>query len=95
MFEKTIPLFDAIFLMLCLIPLIYLLQEKIYRRIFIFALVLLLVSALFETHISGSYRHRMNGIFLLLPLVVLGLNKLLADLNRLALKHISDERSDA
>lgn len=93
MFEKTMPLFDAIFLVLCLIPLLYLLMEKTYRRIFIFAFVLLLVSALFETHISGSYRHRMNGIVLLLPLVVIGFNKLLIDLNRFALNLASDAES--
>ena len=94
MFEKTIPLFDALFLLFCLIPLMYLLREKIYRNIFIFAFVLLIVSALFETHISGSYRHRMNGIVLLLPLVVIGLNKLLVDLSKFALKIAPDAGSD-
>jgi hypothetical protein len=84
MFEKTIPLLDSLFLLACLIPIIYLLKEKTYRRIFVFAFVLLLVSALFETHISGSYRHRMNGIALLLPLVVIGFNKLLVNLSRFA-----------
>jgi len=85
MFEKTIPLIDAIFLLFCLIPLLYLLREKTYRRVFVFAFVLLFVSALFETNINGSYRHRMNGIVLLLPLVVIGINKLLLDLTRFAL----------
>jgi hypothetical protein len=94
MFEKTIPLFDAFFLLCCLIPLIYLLREKTYRNIFIFAFVLLIVSALFETHISGSYRHRMNGIVLLLPLVVIGLNKLLVDLSKFALKIAPDAGFD-
>lgn len=84
MFEKTIPLFDAVFLICCSIPLMYLLREKTYRKIFVFAFVLLFVSALFETHISGSYRHRMNGVVLLLPLVVIGFNKLLVDLSRFA-----------
>lgn len=84
MFEKTIPLLDSLFLLACLIPILYLLKEKTYRRIFVFAFVLLLVSALFETHISGSYRHRMNGIALLLPLVVIGFNKLLVNLSRFA-----------
>ncbi len=93
MFEKTIPLFDALFLLLCLIPLAYALKERTYRRIFVFALVLLLVSALFETHISGSYRHRMNGIVFLLPLVALGLNNLLVDLSKAALKHVPDAKS--
>ena len=94
MFEKTIPLFDALFLLFCLIPLMYVLREKTYRNIFIFAFVLLIVSALFETHISGSYRHRMNGIVLLLPLVVIGLNKLLANLSKFALKIAPDAGSD-
>ncbi len=92
MLEKTIPLVDALFLLLCLIPLVYALRERTYRRIFVFALVLLLVSALFETHISGSYRHRMNGIVLLLPLVALGLNNLLADLSKAALKLVPDAK---
>jgi hypothetical protein len=91
MFEKTIPLLDAIFLLLGLIPLLYLLQEKPYRRVFVFAFVLLFVSALFETNINGSYRHRMNGIVLLLPLVVIGLNKLLVDLSRFARNISKDE----
>jgi hypothetical protein len=65
----------------------YLLREKTYRRVFVFAFVLLLVSALFETHISGSYRHRMNGVVVLLPLVVLGLNKLSVDLSRIILNN--------
>ena len=92
MLEKTIPMLDALFLLLCLIPLVYALRERAYRRIFVFALVLLLVSALFETHISGSYRHRMNGIVLLLPLVALGLNNLLADLSKAALKLAPDAK---
>jgi hypothetical protein len=87
MFEKTIPFIDSVFLLLCLIPLMYLLREKTYRRVFVFAFVLLLVSALFETHISGSYRHRMNGVVVLLPLVVLGLNKLSVDLSRIILNN--------
>ncbi len=94
MFEKTIPLFDAVFLLFCLIPLMYLLREKTYRNVFVFAFVLLIVSALFETHISGSYRHRMNGIVLLLPLVVIGLNKLMVDLTKFALKIAPDAESD-
>ncbi len=91
--EKTIPLIDALFLILCLIPLLYLLREGTYRRVFVFAFVLLFVSALFETNISGSYRHRMNGIVLLLPLVVLGLNKLLVDLSRFA-RNISKDAKE-
>ena len=94
MMEKTIPLIDALFLILCLIPLVYALKEKVYRRFFLFALVLLIVPALFETHISGSYRHRMNGIVLLLPLVVIGLNKLLVDLSKLASDYIANEKRD-
>jgi 1-acyl-sn-glycerol-3-phosphate acyltransferase len=85
MLEKTIPLIDAIFLLLSLLPMLYLMREKTYRRVVVFAFVLLFVSALFETNINGSFRHRMNGIVLLLPLVVIGLNKLLVDLTRFAL----------
>ena len=93
MLEKTIPLLDAVFLILCLIPLLYLLRERTYRQIFVFAFVLLLVSALFETNINGSFRHRMNGIVLLLPLVVIGLNKLLADMSRAAHKIAPDAKT--
>ena len=92
MFEKTIPLIDAVFLLLCLVPLLYLLREQTYRRIFVFAFVLLFVSALFETNINGSFRHRMNGIVLLLPLIVIGFNKLLVDLNQVALNIIKDAK---
>ena len=92
MFEKTIPLIDAIFLLLCLVPLLYLMREKTYRRVFVFAFVLLFVSALFETNINGSYRHRMNGIVLLLPLIIIGLNKLLVDLTRFARNILKDAK---
>ncbi len=92
MLEKTIPLIDAIFLLLCLVPLLYLIREKTYRRVIVFAFVLLFVSALFETNINGSYRHRMNGIVLLLPLVVIGLNKLLVDLTRFALNILKNAK---
>ena len=92
MHEKTIPLIDAMFLLLCLVPLLYLMREKTYRRVFVFAFVLLFVSALFETNISGSYRHRMNGIVLLLPLVVIGLNKLLVNLTRFVVNISSDAK---
>ena len=91
MFEKTIPLLDAIFITICLIPLLYLLKDRAYRPIYFFAFILLFVSALFETHISGSYRHRMNGVALLLPLVVIGANKLLVDLTKVAINQSKNE----
>ena len=92
MYEKTIPLVDVVFLLLCLVPLMYLMREKTYRSVFVFAFMLLFVSALFETNINGSYRHRMNGMVLLFPLVVIGLNKLLVNLTRFALNLRKDAK---
>lgn len=69
MMKKTIPLIDALFVFIT-ISLVLLNKDLRKQKLWFFwILVFLIPSALFETNISGAYRHRMNVVILLLPML--------------------------
>lgn len=75
--NKVIPTFDALYIIVLFIPIILFLKNKIIRKILFFAAILIFIPALFETHISGAYRHRMNAVLILIPVFVYSFNKLM------------------
>ena len=78
--QKTIPMIDAIFIMISLIPVLFYVRIKPLKIIVFFCFILLIIPALFETHISGAYRHRMNAIVMLLPVFAFSMNRALIKL---------------
>lgn len=78
--KKTIPLFDAGFILLSLIPVLFYARPKPLKIILFFSFILLIIPALFETHISGAYRHRMNAVVMLLPVFAYSMNKFISKL---------------
>lgn len=74
--KKTIPSLDALLLLFGLITL-FSVKRKAVRPLFLIAFMLVLIPSLFETHISGAYRHRMNLVVFLLPLLALGWSNVL------------------
>jgi len=75
--KKTIPLMDAVFILISLVPVLIYARTKPLKIIIFFCFILLIIPALFETHISGAYRHRMNAIVMLLPVFAYSMNKAL------------------
>ena len=75
--QKLIPLFDAMYILVSFIPLIFITKTKPLKIILLFAFILLIIPSIFETHISGAFRHRMNAIVLLMPVFVYSINKFL------------------
>ncbi|MBP2833264.1 hypothetical protein J8281_13805 [Aquimarina sp. U1-2] len=67
-FNKLIPLLDSVFIIVFLFLPIVMFRRKNFNRWMILFLLFIVVPAIMETNISGAYRHRMNGIFMLLPL---------------------------
>lgn len=67
--NKLIPLLDALYIMFVIILPIFFFFKRFMKEWLLIFLVFLILPALFETNISGAYRHRANSIFLLLPLV--------------------------
>ena len=80
--QKIIPTLDACFILLSMIMIFFYLKVKPIKVIVIFSFILLFIPALFETHISGAYRHRMNAIVMLLPVFSYSLNSAIIKLNR-------------
>lgn len=75
--QKTIPLMDACFIFLSIVPTLFYTSVKPIKIILYFCFILLMIPALFETHITGAYRHRMNAIVLLLPVFTYVMHKVL------------------
>ncbi len=80
--QKIIPLIDAGFIMISLTLVLFYVRIKPLKMIILFSFILLVVPALFETHISGAYRHRMNAVVLLLPVFAFAMNKTLIKLTK-------------
>ena len=81
-FQKIIPTIDASFILISMAPVIFITKTRPLKMILFFCFILLLIPAMFETHISGAYRHRMNAIVLLLPVFVYTMNKALFNLTK-------------
>jgi len=73
--NKIIPTLDTLFIMMLIIPILMQLKKPYIRKIIFFIGVLIFIPALFETHISGAYRHRMNAILMLMPVLVYSFNQ--------------------
>jgi hypothetical protein len=73
--NKIIPTLDTLYIILLIIPILIQLKKTYIRKIIFFVGVLIFIPALFETHISGAYRHRMNAILILMPVLVYSLNQ--------------------
>ena len=80
--QKIIPLIDAGFILVSLASILFYIRIKPLKMIMYFSFILLLIPALFETHISGAYRHRMNAIVMLLPVFAFALNRTLIKLSK-------------
>jgi hypothetical protein len=81
-FQKIIPTIDASFILISMAPVIFITKTRPLKMILFFCFILLLIPAMFETHISGAYRHRMNAIVLLLPVFAYTMNKALFNLTK-------------
>lgn len=66
--QKIIPLVDSLFILFVVTFPIIAFYKKKYNNILFFFVIVLLIPAVFETNITGAYRHRMTAIILLLPL---------------------------
>lgn len=80
--QKIIPVIDAFFILISLIPALLYAKMKPLKMILLFCFILLIIPAMFETHISGAYRHRMNAIVMLLPVFAYSMNKVLTKLTQ-------------
>lgn len=80
--QKIIPMIDAIFIFISLLTVFLYGRIKPLKMIILFCIILLIIPAMFETHISGAYRHRMNAIVMLLPLFAYAMNKALIKLTQ-------------
>lgn len=78
--KKTIPLIDAGFIMISLVPVIFYARSKPLKMVLFFSFILILIPGLFETHITGAYRHRMNAVVMLLPVFAYCMNKAISKL---------------
>ncbi|WP_108245600.1 hypothetical protein [Muricauda brasiliensis] len=67
--NKVIPLIDSFYIIIVLIAPICLFYKKYMNGWLGLFLIFLIIPALFETNISGAYRHRMSAVFFLIPLV--------------------------
>ncbi|CAZ95800.1 hypothetical protein [Zobellia galactanivorans] len=67
--NKLIPLIDSFYIIFVLITPILLFYKKYMKGWLLLFLIFLVVPALFETNISGAYRHRISAVFFLIPLV--------------------------
>ncbi|WP_194525301.1 hypothetical protein [Zobellia roscoffensis] len=67
--NKLIPLIDSFYIIFVLITPILLFYKKYMKGWLVLFLVFLIIPALFETNISGAYRHRISAIVFLMPLV--------------------------
>ncbi len=68
MYNKLIPTIDTLFNSLFIFLPILIYRKRFFKTWMICFLIFIIIPALFETNISGAYRHRMNGIFMLIPL---------------------------
>lgn len=68
--NKLIPLIDAFYIIFVLITPILLFYKKYMKGWLLLFLIFLVVPALFETNISGAYRHRISAVFFLIPPLV-------------------------
>ncbi len=73
--NKIIPTLDTLFILMLLTPVLIQLKKPYVRKIIFFVGVLIFIPALFETHISGAYRHRMNAILVLMPVLIYSFNQ--------------------
>lgn len=80
--QKIIPMIDAGFIMISLFFTLMYVRIKPLKMIIFFCFILLMIPALFETHISGAYRHRMNAVVMLLPVFAYTMNKTLINLTK-------------
>ena len=80
--QKIIPTIDASFILISFVPVIIYARSKPLKMIIFFSFILLIIPAMFETHISGAYRHRMNAIVMLLPVFAYSMNKVLFKLTQ-------------
>ena len=80
--QKIIPMIDAGFILISLIFTLFYIKIKPLKMIIFFCFILLMTPALFETHISGAYRHRMNAVVMMLPVFAFTMNKTLINLTR-------------
>ena len=67
--NKLIPLVDSFYIIFVLIVPILLFYKKYMKGWLLLFLIFLIIPALFETNISGAYRHRISAVFFLIPLV--------------------------
>ncbi len=80
--KKLIPLVDACFILINLLVVLIYAKSKPLKIIIYFCFILLIIPALFETHITGAYRHRMNAIVMLLPVFAYSMNKALSKMTQ-------------
>lgn len=79
--EKFIPLLDTVFVFF-LVSMCLLFYNRKYAFWLFQCALILMVPALFETNISGAYRHRLNGVLMLVPVVALIISKFRITLKR-------------
>jgi len=78
--NKIIPTLDTLFILILLIFVLIQIKKRSIRRVIFFASVLIFVPAMFETHISGAYRHRMNAVLFIMPVLAYSFNQFIIGL---------------
>lgn len=65
--NKLIPLIDSLFIIIMILA-IMIYKKRFLNKWLIVLLVFIIIPAIVETNISGAYRHRMNGVIMLIPI---------------------------
>ncbi|WP_157518005.1 hypothetical protein [Flagellimonas lutaonensis] len=74
-FSKFIPFLDSIYVFLLTLPMILTKHKKTLLFWLLAVIIVVLMASLFETNISGAFRHRMNGVLMLIPMAAFFISK--------------------
>lgn len=67
--QKLIPLLDSLFIITVIFTPLILFYKKKFNKVVILFFIVAFLPSIFESNITGAYRHRMTAIFVLLPLI--------------------------
>lgn len=65
--NKLIPLFDSLYIIALILPIMTFFKKYMKGWLLLF-IIFLIIPSIFETNISGAYRHRMSAVIFLIPL---------------------------
>ncbi|PUZ28122.1 hypothetical protein DCC81_01165 [Chitinophaga parva] len=74
-FRKFLAWVDVFFIVILLL-IIFFKKDLPYKKMLLFFIFInLVIPSVFETHVTGAFRHRMNGIVLLMPMAAYALSR--------------------